>query len=142
MKEAAREMKKLAGGAPPIDIVVHSNTIHINSIGKNLLMDFQGRINPWSAMHRTSINMIGWHQLPSDLPTGFREGSDEVMLALYKINEVIFGAIVIYPYKILNVESGKHEYKKNSYMREIGMREIGMTRYSMSRASIGHGFTT
>ena len=59
VKEAVREIKKFAGGAPLTDIVVHSNTIHINSIGKNLLMDFQGRINPWSAMHRTSINMIG-----------------------------------------------------------------------------------
>ena len=61
--------------------------------------------------------MIGWHQLPSDMPEGFHEGTDEVMLALYKINEVIFKAITVYPYKILNIESGKFEYKKNSFMR-------------------------
>ena len=41
------------------------------------------------------------------------------MLALYKINEVIFDAIVVYSYKIRNVESGKYEYKKNSSMRFI-----------------------
>ena len=70
-------------------------------------------------MNVASINMIGWHQLPSDLPTGFHEGSDDVMLALYKVNEVIFDAIVSYPYKIWNVESGKYEYKKNSFMRFI-----------------------
>ena len=119
VRRAVEVIKRIAGEAIPTDIVVHSNTIHINSIGKNLLMDFQGRINPWSAMHLTSINMIGWHQLPSDLPTGFHEGSDEVMLALYKINEIIFDAIVIYPYKIRNVESGNYEYKKNSSMRFI-----------------------
>ena len=70
-------------------------------------------------MNLTSINMIGWHRFPSELPTGFHEGNDEVMLALYKINQVIFDAIVIYPYKIRNVESGKYEYKKNSFMRFI-----------------------
>ena len=46
VKEAIREIKKLAGGAPPTDIVVHSHTMHINSIGKRLLSDYPGRINP------------------------------------------------------------------------------------------------
>ena len=105
VRRAVEDIKKIDGEAIPTDIVVHSNTIHINSIGKNLLMDFQGRINPWSAMHRTSINMIGWHQLPSDLPTGLYEGSDELMLALYKINEIIFDAIVVYPFKIRRTHS-------------------------------------
>ena len=119
VKTAVEDIKRLAGEVPITDIVVHSNTIHINSIGKILLLDFQGRINPWSAMNVNSINMIGWHQLPSDLPREFHEGSDEVMLALFMINEVIFDAIVVYPYKIRNIESGKYEYKKNSFMRFI-----------------------
>ena len=55
----------------------------------------------------------------ADLPKGFHEGSDEIMLALYKINEVIFNAITVYRYKILNVESGRFDYKKNSFMRFI-----------------------
>ena len=119
VKTAVAVIKKIAGKVQFTDIVVHLNTMQINSIGKILLLDYQGRINPWSAMHRISINMIAWHQLPSDLLTGFHEGSDEVLLALYKINEVIFDAIVIYPYKIRNVESGEYEYKENSFMRFI-----------------------
>ena len=91
--------------------------MHINSIGKKLAFD--RRIRPWGTVESNVINMIGWHQFPSDLPEGFHEGSDEIMLALYKINEVIFNAITVYPYKILNVESGKFEYKKNSFMRFI-----------------------
>ena len=40
------------------------------------------------------------------------------MLALYKINEVVFDALIVYPFKILNYESGRYEYK-NSFMRFI-----------------------
>ena len=112
VKKAVEDIKKLAGEVPTTDIVVHSNTMHINCIGKILLLDYQGRINPWSAINVNSINMIGWHQHRTDLPRGFHQGSDEVMLALYKINEVIFDAIVVYPYKIRNTESGNYEYKK------------------------------
>ena len=119
VKTAVGDIKRLTGEVPLTDIVVYSNTMHINRIGKLLLLGFQGRINPWSTMNLTLINMIGWHQLSSDLPKGFHEGSDEVMLALYKINEVIFNSIVVYPYKIRNIESGKYEYKKNSFMRFI-----------------------
>ena len=63
--------------------------------------------------------MVGWHQFPSDMPEGFQEGSDEIMLALYKINEVVFNAITLYPYKILNAASGRYDYQKNSFMRFI-----------------------
>ena len=114
-----RDIERIAGEVIPSGIVVHSNTMHINSIGK--LLRFQGRLCPWGTgtFESTVIKMIGWHQLPSDMPKGFHEGSDEVMLALYKINEVIFNAITIYPYKILNIESGQYEYKKNSFMRFI-----------------------
>ena len=51
------------------------------------------------------------------LPRGFHEGSDEVMLALYKINEVVFDARVSYPYMVYNYESRDYEYRKNSFMK-------------------------
>ena len=61
--------------------------------------------------------MLGWHQYRSELPKGFHEGSDEVMLALYKLNELIFEARVVYPFKVYNYESEQYEYKKNSFMK-------------------------
>ena len=47
-----------------------------------------------------------------------------VMLALYKLNEVSFEAIVVYPrehilLKTYNFESLRYEYRKNSFMRFI-----------------------
>ena len=40
-------------------------------------------------------------------------------IVLYKINELVFNAIVLYPFKVYNFESGNYEYKKNSFMRFI-----------------------
>ena len=71
------DIRRIAGELQLTDIVVHSNTMHINSIGK--LLGFPGRINPWSTINFTIINMIGWHQLPTDLSKELHEGSDEVM---------------------------------------------------------------
>ena len=68
-------------------------------------MDFIGRLCPWTEDRPDIVNMLGWHQFKIDLPKGFHEGSDEVMLALYKINEVVFDAIVMYPPKVYNFES-------------------------------------
>ena len=45
-------------------------------------------------------------------PKGFHEGSDEVMLALYKLNEVTFKAMVVYPFKVLNFESDQMSMRK------------------------------
>ena len=117
IRRAVRDIKRIADEERISGIAVHSNTMHINGIGKRLAFD--GRIRPWGNVESNVINMVGWHQLPSDLPEVFQEGSDEIMLALYKINEVVFNAITVYPYKILNAESGKFDYKKNSFMRFI-----------------------
>ena len=57
--------------------------------------------------------------MASILPKGFYEGSDEAMLSIYKINQVIFEAIVMFPLKVFNFESGNYEYKKISFMRFI-----------------------
>ena len=117
LRKAVRDIKRIADKERVSGIVVHSNPMHINAIGKRL--GFDGRICPWGNAESNVINMVGWHQFPSVLPEGFQEGSDEIMLALYKINEVVFNAITLYPYKILNAESGKFDYKKNSFMRFI-----------------------
>ena len=64
VKTAVEDVMRLAGKVQPTTIVVHSNTMHINSIGKILLLDYQGRINPWSAMnlecHELNINQHDW----------------------------------------------------------------------------------
>ena len=61
---------------------------------------------------------------PTLIQKEFYEGSDVVMLALYKLNEVLFEAIVVYPrehilLKTYNFESLRYEYRKNSFMRFI-----------------------
>ena len=63
--------------------------------------------------------MLGWHKYPSELPKGFHEGIDEMMLALYKLYELIFKARVVYSFKVYNYESEQYEYKKNSFMKFI-----------------------
>ena len=109
MRRALGDIARIAREIQPSDIVVHSNTFQINSIVK--LLDVNGRLCPWTEENP--------HQFPTNLPKGFHVGSDEVMLALYKINEAIFGAIVMYPFKVFNFESGSYEHKKNSFMRFI-----------------------
>ena len=61
--------------------------------------------------------MLGWHKYKTLLPRGFHEGSDEIMLALYKLNKVMFEARVVYPFMVYNYESESCEYRKNSFMK-------------------------
>ena len=44
--------------------------------------------------------MLRWNNYPTKLVGGYHEGSNEIMLALYKLNEVLFDANVVYPFKI------------------------------------------
>ena len=69
------------------EVVIHANTLHLSKIVKDLNINV--RIFAWYKRRPHKINMLGWHQYPSELPKGFHEGSDEVMLALYKLNELI-----------------------------------------------------
>ena len=46
---------------------------------------------------------------------GYHEGSNEIMLALYKLNEVLFNANVVYPFKIFNQEAQKYEYREKAF---------------------------
>ena len=39
------------------------------------------------------------------------------MLALYKLNEILFDARVVYPFRVYNYESESYEYRKNSFMK-------------------------
>lgn len=78
--------------------MVPSHTLQISSIAKKL--NIQTRICPWAERNPNLMNMIGWHQFPKNILKGFHEGGDEVMLALYKINELVFEAIVLYPFKV------------------------------------------
>ena len=47
---------------------------------------------------------------------GYHEGSNEIMLAPYKLNEVLFDATVVYAAKIYNQEAQRYEYKDNAFM--------------------------
>ena len=62
------------------------------------------------------VNMLGWNNYPSSMVGGYHEGSDEIMLALYKLNEVLYEAIVVYSMLIYNQEAQRYEYKKNVFM--------------------------
>ena len=44
---------------------------------------------------------------------GYHEGSNEIMLAPYKLNEVLFDATVVYPAKIYNQEAQRYD---NAFM--------------------------
>ena len=78
--------------------------MHLSKIVKDL--DVNVRI---AARRLKEINMLGWHQYRSELPKGFHEESDEVMLALYKLNELIFEARVVYPLKVYTYETEQYE---------------------------------
>ena len=96
-------------------VMIHANTLHLSIIVQDL--NLRIRISAWDFSRPHKINMLGWHQYPSVLPKGFHEGSDEVMLALYKLNEMISITIVVYPFKVYNYGSEQYEYKKNSSMK-------------------------
>ena len=112
MKGARREIIKIGELEPNPVVMIHANTLHLSKIVQDLNINV--RIHAWYKMRPHTINMLGWHQYPSDLPKGLQEGSDEVMLALYKLNELIFQARVVYPFKVHNNELEQYEYKKNS----------------------------
>ena len=110
-------------------VMIHANTLHLSIIVQDL--NLRIRISAWDFSRPHKINMLGWHQYPSALPKGFHEGSDEVMLALYNLNEMIFKTIVAYPFKVYNYGSEQHEYKKNSFMKFFQVKGIRITKYTM-----------
>ena len=85
-------------------VMIHANTLQdLSKIVQDLNINV--RIQACYKMMPNTINMLGWHQYQSDLRKGFHEGSDEVMLALYKLSELIFQSRVVSPFKVYNYES-------------------------------------
>ena len=115
MKDARKDAIKIGDMEAPKR--VYAYTLHISKIVQDLKL--RSRITAWDSSRPHTINMLGWHQHPSGFPNGSHEGSDEVMLALYNLNEVTFKAMVVYPFKVYNFESDQYEYKKKNFMKFI-----------------------
>ena len=100
------------------DTVISSDAVHLftvaNTIGESNLLPVLYE-NNLLAEH-AKVNMLGWNNFPTSFTGGYHEGSNEIMLALYKLNEVLFKAIVVYPMMIYNQEAQKYEYKENAFM--------------------------
>ena len=98
--------------------VITSDAIHLftvaNTIGGSNLLPVLYENNLLAVCPK--VNMLGWNNYPSSMVGGYHEGSDEIMLALYKLNEVLYDAIVVYPMMIYNQEAQRYEYKKNAFM--------------------------
>ena len=97
---------------------ITSDAIHLftvaNTIGGSNLLPVLYENNLLAECPK--VNMLGWNNFPSSMVGGYHEGSDEIMLALYKHDEVIFNAIVVYPMMIYNQEAQRYEYKENAFM--------------------------
>ena len=100
------------------DTAITSEAIHLfsvaNTIGGSYLLPVLYENKLLAICPK--VNMLGWSNYPSSMVGGYHEGSDEIMLALYKLNEVIYEAIVVYPNLMYNHEAQKYVYKKNSFM--------------------------
>ena len=62
------------------------------------------------------VNMLSWNNYPTNLVGGYHEGSTEIMLALYKLNGVLFNANVVYLFKIHNQEPQRYQYREIAFM--------------------------
>ena len=100
------------------DTVISSDAVHLftvaNTIGGSNLLPVLYEKNLLAECAK--VNMLGWNNFPTSMTGGYHEGSNEIMLALYKLNEVIFKATVVYPMMIFNQEAQKYEYKENAFM--------------------------
>ena len=83
-----------------IRVTINTNAMHLSNIVREMDIYVERLDACRSTSHPDDINMLGWHKYKTLLPRGFHEGSDEVMLALYKINEVVFDARVVYPFMV------------------------------------------
>ena len=78
-------------------VIVSSDALYLftvaNTIGGSNLLPVLYE-NNLLAEH-AKVNMLGWNNFPSSMVGGYHEGSNEIMLALYKLNEVLFNATVV-----------------------------------------------
>ena len=116
MRDVKEDIKRIGKLEHDTQVTISTHAMHICSIVRDLNIPVE-RIAAWSPRQPNEINMLGWHKYQTELPRGFHEGSDEIMLALYKLNEVIFNAKVVYPFMVFNYESESYEYRKNSFMK-------------------------
>ena len=116
MRGVKKDIKRIGQLEHDPQVTINTHAMHLSSIVRDLGVHVE-RLAAWSPTQPNEINMLGWHKYQTELPRGFHEGSDEVMLALYKLNEVVFEARVVYPFMVYNYESESYEYRKNSFMK-------------------------
>ena len=69
------------------------------------------------------LNIFGWSNRPSEMLSDIHSGSDELMLAMYKHNGVVFNATVFYLYSCKNSVTDTWEYDKHAFLRFIPEHE-------------------
>ena len=97
MKDVKKDMERMEKLEHDTRVTINTNAMHLSSIVRELGVHVERLASCRSTIQPNEINMLGWHKHKTLLPRGFHEGSDEVMLALYKLNEVLFEARVVYP---------------------------------------------
>ena len=126
------------------DTAITSEAVHLftvaNTIGGSYLLPVLYENNLLAICPK--VNMLGWGNYPLKMIGGYDEGSDEIMLALYKLNEVIYEAIVVYPNLIYNQEAQRYEYKKNSFMTFNSSHKINMINQTVNQDIIGRLWRT
>ena len=99
-------------------VILSTEAMHIftisNSIGESVFLPvlYENVL----LVDCAKVNMSGWNNYPSNMVGSYHEGSNEIMLALYKLNEVLFDASVVYPSKIYNQEAQRYEYRDDAFM--------------------------
>ena len=131
MKCVKKDIKRSGELEHGPQVTINAHALHLSRIVRDLGVHV--RIAAWSKRRPKEINMLGWHQYQTELPKGFHEGSDEMMSALYKLNEVMFDARVVYPFMVYNYEKERYEYRKNSIMKFVRQSNIQLTCYSYRR---------
>ena len=117
MRDVKKDMGRMEKLDHDIRVTINTNAMHLSNIVREMDVYVERLASCRSTIQPNVINMLEWHKYKTLLPRGFHEGSDEVMLALYKLNEVLFDARVVYPHRVYNYESDSYEYRKNSFMK-------------------------
>ena len=131
MRGVKKDIKRIGELEHDPQVTINAHALHLSRIVRDLGVHV--RIAAWSKRRSKEIDMLGWQQYQTELLKGFHEGSDEVMLALYKLNEVMFDARVVYPFMVYNYEKERYEYRKNSIMKFVRQSNIQLTCYSYRR---------
>ena len=95
MRDVKKDMVGMEKLEHDIRVTINTNAMHLSNIVREMDVYVERLASCRSTIQPNEINMLGSHKYKTLLPRGFHEGSDEVMLALYKINEVVFDARVV-----------------------------------------------